>query len=356
MVLGRLLRLIIGCYLLLGLLILTVQGLSQGLANHVLTVSLTDDIDNTPSTMTLIDTRTHVSYAFADDHIHYNFVWTHDGTRLIYQRWRDNGWTLDVANVVDGTHRRLLDDVIVASRLPMVLSPDDTTLALGIMRDPRIASSIRLHTITLADNQLQDLSTEGVFEMPNRVQWLPDNQRLIVRGDFPRVNTLFSIIDSAQPEQPIYLDSGLNAYEQLIPLSDGSGFLIESGWEIAYLPIDNLASQPETLISGADSYTRIALAPDSRRFAFVEIRGRTSLTWVLRLYDRETASSSTLLREQGIITDITWSPDGEWLAYYYDPLGKPPNYREVYIIRPDGTGHQQIASGYTWQSTLAWRP
>jgi Tol biopolymer transport system component len=98
-----------------------------------------------------------------------------------------------------------------------------------------------------------------------------------------------------------------------------------------------------------------AASPDGSRLAvWTELAGKRQLA-VLSLDPSGLGGSQlTPLGVDG--SSPTWSSDGEWIAFTapgVDPAGDP--LVQVNIIRPDGSGLQQI---FTWGSTpsLAWAP
>jgi Tol biopolymer transport system component len=64
----------------------------------------------------------------------------------------------------------------------------------------------------------------------------------------------------------------------------------------------------------------------------------------LRLYDVDTQQDK-LLFSNGIVSNTNWSPDGQWIAFTVHVSTDASAYTyDLYIIRPDGTGLQCVAT------------
>jgi TolB protein len=54
---------------------------------------------------------------------------------------------------------------------------------------------------------------------------------------------------------------------------------------------------------------------------------------------------------------LAWSPDGEYIAYTYNPEGEEPG-ESIHIIRPDGSDHRQVTptTGRKHDGEPTWAP
>ena len=78
--------------------------------------------------------------------------------------------------------------------------------------------------------------------------------------------------------------------------------------------------------------------PLTRGFVFVRDRN----LW-LRSVDLQRDRAVTFYGYPALASMPTWSPDGRWIAYIFDP-GTSGSTTELWLVRPDGTGAQRVAS------------
>ncbi len=114
---------------------------------------------------------------------------------------------------------------------------------------------------------------------------------------------------------------------------------------------------PEGVFAG----DQIAWSPDSTTIAFPAFRGSEEFLYTAR------ADGSLATRLGGASipgsTSIWWpsySPDGDWISFLGVPdgAGKPPAAAELYLIHPDGTSLETIATGVDVEGAGAetWSP
>ena len=94
-----------------------------------------------------------------------------------------------------------------------------------------------------------------------------------------------------------------------------------------------------------------ALSPDGTQIAYFDGMGDHSHNlWVMNadgterrlLLDDEVAGA-------GHMHALTWSPDGEWLAFTTDD--------RIYLVRPDGTGLRPVVEGdLSFPPAVQWSP
>ncbi|MEV1159912.1 prolyl oligopeptidase family serine peptidase [Micromonospora chokoriensis] len=81
-----------------------------------------------------------------------------------------------------------------------------------------------------------------------------------------------------------------------------------------------------------------APSPDGARVAYLSDRAGTPGIWI-----RQVGADDAVALPTGDdpVLAVSWSPDGQWLACVVAPGGAPRT--EVWLIRPDGGGHHQVA-------------
>src|SRR5687768_5120677 len=93
-------------------------------------------------------------------------------------------------------------------------------------------------------------------------------------------------------------------------------------------------------------------SPDAKRIAFITGISGSPQVWTVSAGggwpDQVTAFDDP-------VTNVAWSPDGEWLAVQVAPGGGLNE--QVYVMRPDGTGLRVITEGGSSNNSIgAWTP
>lgn len=353
---GFFLRVMSASTIILGAVIILMQPLGQMHANHIIAYSMSSDPTHDNHNLRFHDTSTGITYRQIDSEArHYDVVWSPDGHEIAYQNHDASDWVLSLDSIVSPESRRLVEDAHFAGNMRMLWSPSGDSIIFTNYRDTG-SRLILLQSLDIETGIVSDISRVGTLEQPTFVAWLPRGEHLVVRADFPLVHARFAIVDLDNPFQLQHLPPELNLYELMLPLSDATGFVLLAGWEIATLAMDDLAN-PQTLHDSHVAYTHLALSPDNRHAAFISKPPPTYVgPWTLSVIDIETGDYEIILLTEGILRSVAWSHDGEWLVYSFTPTHSTGMYREIYIMRPDGSQHRLIDSGIMLNTQPAWRP
>ncbi len=101
------------------------------------------------------------------------------------------------------------------------------------------------------------------------------------------------------------------------------------------LPLDAV---PRVLVSHGCWYP--SADPDGRHVAFICDRGGVPQLWAGPVDGDDVHLLDT---ELDPVTEVSWSPDGRWIAYTTAPGGS--EHTRVLCVRPDGTGRRVLAGG-----------
>ena len=177
---------------------------------------------------------------------------------------------------------------------------------------------------------------------------------------------------------------------------------VEGGAQVAIVNPDGTGFEELTAGSGNNAFP--SFAPDGKRFVF---RSFDADGYGLRIMNLETKAVSTLTREydnfplwsprgdlimfsrlvdgayeiytikpdgsslkrltftQGNDAHMAWSPDGEYIAFASSRMGfkdevvytdAPQPYGELFVMRYDGTGVEQLTDNQWEDGTPAWQP
>jgi len=134
--------------------------------------------------------------------------------------------------------------------------------------------------------------------------WSPEGDTLLLESD----GGTWSVLTPGQDSRPLGFKAAWAA-----ALGSGMGYVfIDDGGALHRLSSTGV----DTLISGA--VTEATVSPDGARFAFVEVGPRSSVIWG---YDVGLQARYELAVENGQISDATWSPAGNRIAYLRHDVG-----------------------------------
>ncbi|HEX4965898.1 MAG TPA: S9 family peptidase [Thermoanaerobaculia bacterium] len=115
---------------------------------------------------------------------------------------------------------------------------------------------------------------------------------------------------------------------------------------------DALTAAVERMAKVSSSFSP-TLSPDGKRVAFLSNRGGRPQVWIAEV---DTAASEPAEPKQvgnfeDPVSNVAWSPDGQWLALLVAPGGGLN--QQVYLMHPDGSEVRRITSGGKENNTLA---
>src|SRR4051794_8122207 len=100
-------------------------------------------------------------------------------------------------------------------------------------------------------------------------------------------------------------------------------------------------------------------SPSGRELAYaVNALGHASSVYII---DVTRGHRRPVVRRAVSVDDLSWSPNGEWLAYTVGPVVKGRPY-DVFVVRPDGSGRRNLTgplpleNAFTAAESPAWQP
>ncbi len=153
---------------------------------------------------------------------------------------------------------------------------------------------------------------------------------------------------------------GNNAFPSFAP--DGERFVYRTFTDDGYgLRIANLESKEvKTLTRDYDNFPLWSPSGDLIMFAR-QIDGAYEIYTI----KPDGSSSRRLTFTQGNDAHMAWSPDGEYIVFTSSRMGfkdevvytdAPQPYGEIFVMRSDGTGVEQLTDNQWEEGTPAWRP
>lgn len=116
-------------------------------------------------------------------------------------------------------------------------------------------------------------------------------------------------------------------------------FTLESGGSQAIWVMKTDGSNARPLVENGGGQFDPTWSPDALRVAFASNAGGVTTLWIT---DASGKKTYPLMREAMEIGGrSSWSPDGQWLAFYAGPRGD----REIYIVAENGGSLQQLTDG-----------
>ena len=102
---------------------------------------------------------------------------------------------------------------------------------------------------------------------------------------------------------------------------------------------------------------RVSWSPDGRRIV-APVGAQDAKFTTLWVIDVASGAARELVRLDGEATGSpAWSPDGRWIAFTRSPSGDPPpSARQLWLVRPDGSGLHQLAQVAGGAGEPSWSP
>lgn len=189
------------------------------------------------------------------------------------------------------------------------------------------------------------------IEAPN---WTPDGQWLV----FNRQGALFQVRadGSAAPER---IDTGIHAdanNDHVLSPDGRTVYLSTNDGRLLAAPLAGGAARRvsnESRISDGWHYYLHGVSPDDRTLAYVGLRLQGGVP-EYGLYLIPTAGGPDVaLLQPGVPVDgPEYSPDGAWIYFNGEIGARTPGHSQLFRIRPDGTGQQQL----THDERVNWFP
>jgi len=248
----------------------------------------------------------------------------------------------------DGTGLEQIVENDADDRHP-VWSPDGSRIAFSSTRSGRLA---KIYTVDPdGSNVLQLFELPGTSFGAYEPTWSPDGSRIAVHAD-AFGNFEIWMIDLETEEQtrltfagdidkePSWSPDG----EQLVYASRRGGY-----YDIYILDVTVPNPQPVRVTSLPLDEVRPAWSPDGGQIAFESGNDDNNQIYVVGT----DGSGLTVLTETGSAGSVSWSPDGQWLAFAWD---QDDTDSEIFIMRRDGSDLRQLTDNDWEDSAPDWRP
>lgn len=272
-------------------------------------------------------------------------MWSPDGSQLMWQSHRDGVRTIYLSDA-DGTHqRRLNTDPVMLNQHSPAWSPDGTQVVYAQQEDNGLVQ-LYLHTLATGDATRLTPDDYSAF-MP---VWSPDGSQIAFVHYIRYVDHVYrlDLTDDAdaQPITPGY--NRRIVHLDWSPTDDALTY----GLNTENLRRATLDGDSTALVNGSLG----VYAPDGARFAYVD--GYNTRINMLNPEAEETRllfDAATLGLNTVYITDLNWSPDGEWLAYTLE-TGGTTRTSAIYLMRADGSDRRRVSDPRRRSSSPDWRP
>ena len=274
-------------------------------------------------------------------------VWSPDGSRIAFTRSvtsdNDIGFVDEIFLIdADGTNLLQItrtEGGAYGSR-SAVWSPDGTRIAFTRFRDldpaPYVSNVDAELLVVNVDgsDQLQVADTPGDDYAP---AWSPDRMRI-------------AFTHSTQSRDLIFVVGADGTGQRLLASTrdDQSGpEWSPDGSRIAFTGLPRRQGTPSVYVVNADGADLKSLglgagprwSPDGTRIAFVDY-GDTGSTWEIVSINPDGTDPRPLTRTgpETLPTGLVWSPDGNYVAFSSSHDGDD----EIYVVKADGTGQTQL--------------
>ena len=278
----------------------------------------------------------------------YNVIQIERAGRIIIMRAAHSGNPFDII----GTHEmeNIPDEVLVG---PFVCShnPDimeevkvwNVRIDKPASSDPAVARKTpvgcRLETMTVADGKrIVIYEKQGTFEAPN---WMPDGKKLLFNmdgslfkipvdgGEIEKLNT--GTVNRLNNDHSISFNGKLLAISSSVPGSPG-------GSGVYILPITG--GEPTLITPNTPSYLH-GWAPNNKEVVYVARRnGKTEYNIYRNSIKGGKEVALTNIEKGQHVDGCEYSPDGKYIYFNGNLTGT----MQIWRIKPDGTGREQLTS------------
>lgn len=231
-----------------------------------------------------------------------------------------------------------------------------TTLQYGRSPGRQDLQPGQVSQLIIADVETGDLrvllATDRLIESPN---WTPDGQWLIVNGG----GLLYRIAAAGSTDlELIPTGKVVNINNDHILSPDGHTIYFSAAGHLFGVPLeggDPVHISNEHPVEEQYSYWLHGVSPDDRLLAYVSVepegddpRGRRNLATVPVAGGPDQALTRGIVPFDG----PEYSPDGSWLYYNSEEAASIPGHAQLFRMRPDGTGREQL----TFDDRVNWFP
>lgn len=215
---------------------------------------------------------------------------------------------------------------------------------------PHQVSQLRTISWDGSDDRLVH-QTKAIIEAPN---WTPDGRWLIYNSS----GALYKIAADGS-SAPVQIPTGLNSINNDHVLSpDGKTAYLSAGGHIYSVPIEGgvakKISNDRTDLANF-RYFLHGISPDGKLLAYVgaesvgdDIWGRLDLYTIPAAGGKDVRLTNTPQPDDG----PEYSPDGKWIYFNSELNARKPGHAQIYRMRPDGTGVEQL----THDERVNWFP
>ena len=280
-------------------------------------------------------------------------AWSPDGTRLVYYSLRNLRESTLRLMQADGSDSR---QITALSSTPGQITwlPDGTRITLGMAGG--------IHTVNVDNGQIMRVISEQEIAALE-FAWSPDMRTIVLISDRdgtpdvylfrPSDSRMMRLTDNHGWTQNILWspDGRLIAFHST---RDGNVAIytldvacaMQRGLDAACLArlTDTSAENREPAWSPADVR--------GKRIAFTSLRDGNPEIYLM---DADGAHSMRLTKSQNVDWLPVWSPDGEYIAFLSSPDFESGVHNDIFIVRPDGSGLRRLTNdGLVNQIT--WSP
>jgi TolB protein len=289
----------------------------------------------------------------------FNVIQIERAGKNIIMRAAHNGKPLETI----GSHvmENMTDEVLVG---PFICSHDsgavETVKIWNVRIDQPVADDYdpyksgalgsRLETMTVSDGKRKVIyEKSGRFEAPN---WMPDGKKLLFNMD----GQLYKIpVEGGATEKlntdfakDLNNDHGISFDGKLLAISSSRHGLPGGGSTVYVLPL--IGGVPKLITENTPSYFH-GWAPNNKELVYVAIRnGNTVFNIYRNSIEGGKEVALTDIKKGEHVDGCEYSPDGKYI--YYNGHYSGINTMQIWRIKPDGTGREQL----TFDNYNNWFP
>ncbi len=259
-------------------------------------------------------------------------AWSPDGSRILFQSYRDgNDWEIYTMNA-DGTDEKRLTNNDAHDE-PVAWSPDGSRILFGSYRD---GDNWEIYTMRADGTDIKRLTDNDKYDSPRA--WSPDGSRILFTSTRDDDHREIYTVRADGTDVKRLTNNDADDYPVAFAWSpDGSRILFVStrddnseiytmrtdGSDVKRLTNNNIYDSPE------------AWSPDGSRILFESYRDGNLEIYTMRA---DGTDVKRLTNNDADDNPFAWSSDGSRILFYSERDGN----REIYTIKVDGTDVKRL--------------